>query len=112
MPSVAFACCSKCLLPTAPLQHNSRRYERENLFGQAKIFQNSIACGSAGEDNRGAWGLEKACERNRAAGMSTTSGQPLTRLLSQAQQGDRKAASDLLPLVYEQLRELARQRMA
>jgi len=35
-----------------------------------------------------------------------------TRLLGEAQQGDAQAAGKLFPLVYEQLRELARQRMA
>ena len=38
--------------------------------------------------------------------------QPFTRLLDAAQQGDASAATKLLPLVYEQLRTLARQRMA
>jgi RNA polymerase sigma factor (TIGR02999 family) len=36
----------------------------------------------------------------------------ITRLLEAAKAGDRKAASDLLPLVYEELRKLAAARMA
>ncbi len=36
----------------------------------------------------------------------------VTRILDRAQQGDRQAAEELLPLVYEQLRVLAAQRMA
>jgi RNA polymerase sigma factor (TIGR02999 family) len=36
----------------------------------------------------------------------------ITRLLEAAQTGDRKAASELLPLVYEELRKLAAQRLA
>lgn len=36
----------------------------------------------------------------------------LTQLLNAAGSGDRLAASELIPLVYEQLRELARRRMA
>ena len=36
----------------------------------------------------------------------------VTRLLEAAQSGDRKAASDLLPLVYDELRKLAAQRLA
>jgi RNA polymerase sigma factor (TIGR02999 family) len=36
----------------------------------------------------------------------------VTRLLEAAQAGDRKAASDLLPLVYDELRKLAAARMA
>jgi RNA polymerase sigma factor (TIGR02999 family) len=36
----------------------------------------------------------------------------LTRLLELAQGGDRKAAADLLPLVYDELRKLAAARMA
>jgi RNA polymerase sigma factor (TIGR02999 family) len=35
-----------------------------------------------------------------------------TRLLEAAQAGDRKAAADLLPLVYDELRQLAAARMA
>ncbi len=44
--------------------------------------------------------------------MSSASTQQFTRLLDEAQQGDASAATRLLPLVYEQLRSLARQRMA
>ena len=36
----------------------------------------------------------------------------VTRILSDLQQGDRQAAGQLLPLVYEELRKLAAQRMA
>src|SRR5881227_3953614 len=36
----------------------------------------------------------------------------VTRLLDAAAAGDRKAAADLLPLVYEELRKLAAARMA
>jgi len=36
----------------------------------------------------------------------------LTRLLDAAQAGDRQAAADLLPLVYDELRKLAAVRMA
>lgn len=36
----------------------------------------------------------------------------LTRLLRQAGEGDSKAAADLLPLVYDELRRLARARLA
>jgi RNA polymerase sigma factor (TIGR02999 family) len=36
----------------------------------------------------------------------------VTRLLEAAQRGDRKAASDLLPLIYDELRKLAAQRLA
>lgn len=36
----------------------------------------------------------------------------VTRILERAQQGDRQAAEELLPLVYEELRTLAAQRMA
>jgi RNA polymerase sigma factor (TIGR02999 family) len=36
----------------------------------------------------------------------------VTRLLDAAQAGDRKAAADLLPLVYDELRKLAAARMA
>ena len=36
----------------------------------------------------------------------------VTQILSQIQQGDRLAAGQLLPLVYEQLRKLAAQKMA
>ena len=42
--------------------------------------------------------------------MSSTS--QFTRLLDEAQNGDAKAAADLLPMVYDQLRQLARQHMA
>src|SRR5438045_3262443 len=37
---------------------------------------------------------------------------PITRMLGNAQAGDPRAADALLPLVYDQLRELARRRMA
>ena len=36
----------------------------------------------------------------------------LTRILSAIQQGDPQAAAQLLPLVYDELRKLAAQRMA
>ncbi len=36
----------------------------------------------------------------------------VTRLLAAAQAGDRQAAADLLPLVYDELRKLAAARMA
>jgi RNA polymerase sigma factor (TIGR02999 family) len=36
----------------------------------------------------------------------------VTRILARAQQGDAKAAEELLPLVYDELRKLAAQRMA
>ena len=36
----------------------------------------------------------------------------VTRLLNAAEQGDAKAAGELLPLVYEELRKLAAMRMA
>src|SRR6185436_2440791 len=36
----------------------------------------------------------------------------VTRLLQAVQAGDRKAAADLLPLVYDELRKLAAARMA
>jgi RNA polymerase sigma factor (TIGR02999 family) len=36
----------------------------------------------------------------------------VTRLLDQARQGDARAAGDLLPLVYEELRRLAGRKMA
>lgn len=36
----------------------------------------------------------------------------VTRLLEAVEQGNRKAAEDLLPLVYDQLRKLAAHRMA
>jgi RNA polymerase sigma factor (TIGR02999 family) len=36
----------------------------------------------------------------------------LTRVLAAASKGDRHAAAELLPLVYDQLRELARRRMS
>ena len=41
-----------------------------------------------------------------------SSGGPITRLLAQVGHGERHAGDALLPLVYEQLRELARCRMA
>jgi len=36
----------------------------------------------------------------------------VTRILERAQQGDPKAANELLPLVYDELRKLAAARMA
>ena len=36
----------------------------------------------------------------------------VTRILDAIQQGDPKAAQELLPLVYDELRHLARARMA
>jgi DNA-directed RNA polymerase specialized sigma24 family protein len=36
----------------------------------------------------------------------------VTRILSQIEQGDRQAAEKLLPLVYDELRQLARQKLA
>ena len=36
----------------------------------------------------------------------------VTRILDRVQQGDPKAAEELLPLVYEELRKLAAHRMA
>jgi hypothetical protein len=36
----------------------------------------------------------------------------LTKLIEAAQKGDRQAAADLLPLVYDELRQLAAEKMA
>jgi len=36
----------------------------------------------------------------------------VTRILDRVQQGERKAAEELLPLVYEELRKLAAHKMA
>jgi hypothetical protein len=46
--------------------------------------------------------------------MSLTDGtmSDVTHLVSAAEAGDRKAAADLLPLVYDELRKLAEARMA
>lgn len=44
--------------------------------------------------------------------MGTPTPQKVTRLLSQISQGDKKATEELLPLVYNELRALARRRMA
>ena len=44
--------------------------------------------------------------------METTAPEQITLLLSEAVGGDQRAADELLPLVYEQLRELARHRMS
>ena len=44
--------------------------------------------------------------------MESTAPEQLTRLLGAAARGDAHAARELLPLVYEQLRDLARYRMA
>ena len=44
--------------------------------------------------------------------MSANSAAEVTRLIGAARGGDAQAADQLLPLVYEQLRQLARQRMA
>jgi RNA polymerase sigma factor (TIGR02999 family) len=43
--------------------------------------------------------------------METTAPEQITRLLSEAVAGDEQAADELLPLVYAQLRALARHRM-
>lgn len=44
--------------------------------------------------------------------MGANAGQQITRLLSLANAGDKQAANDLLPLVYGELRKLARSRMS
>ena len=44
--------------------------------------------------------------------MDATPMSDVTRILSQIEQGDGKAAEQLLPLVYEELRKLAAQKMA
>lgn len=48
-----------------------------------------------------------ACENSR-----DESTPPLTQTLRRVAEGDRRAAAELLPLVYSELRELARARMA
>ena len=55
--------------------------------------------------------LEPVCMRKVWWDVSSAPMQHFTRLLDQAQQGDASAAARLLPLVYEQLRGLARSRM-
>src|SRR5207302_6388200 len=45
-------------------------------------------------------------------GLSSTAMSEMTHILSAIEQGDAHAASELLPLVYEELRRLAEQRMA
>ncbi|MCA9290468.1 MAG: sigma-70 family RNA polymerase sigma factor [Phycisphaerales bacterium] len=44
--------------------------------------------------------------------MSDAHGSEITRIMHSVQAGDRQAASQLLPLVYDELRRLAHQRMA
>lgn len=43
--------------------------------------------------------------------MATDASHPITQMLTAAARGDREAASNLLPLVYDELRKLARARM-
>jgi RNA polymerase sigma factor (TIGR02999 family) len=58
-------------------------------------------------------GLARSFSPSAAGGERYTSGMSdVTRLLDAAAAGDRKAAADLLPLVYDQLRQLAAARMA
>src|SRR5262249_20815985 len=55
------------------------------------------------------------CRGGRSAGPSQPLGAPMdevTRLLSAIEQGDPHAASQLLPLVYDELRRLAAQKLA
>src|SRR5437588_749879 len=47
-----------------------------------------------------------------AVGMGELVAEKFTRLLDDARQGSEPAARELLPLVYDQLRQLARQQMA
>jgi RNA polymerase sigma factor (TIGR02999 family) len=51
-----------------------------------------------------------ACQNVRVPGLPPTS--DVTRLLDAAAAGDPRAAADLLPLVYDELRRLASQRLA
>jgi len=44
--------------------------------------------------------------------MSTSARQPVQQLLAAVSRGDREAAADLLPLIYDALRELARTKLA
>src|SRR5580698_134145 len=48
----------------------------------------------------------------RSAGLYARGLSELTHILARADQGDPKAAAELLPLVYEELRRLAAQKMA
>src|SRR5437764_7391667 len=47
-----------------------------------------------------------------AGGLSSTAMSEVTRILSAIEQGDPQAAEQLLPLVYDELRQLAAQRLA
>jgi ECF sigma factor len=49
---------------------------------------------------------------HRVAIASSARMSDVTRILDRAQQGDPKAAEELLPLVYDELRKLAARRMA
>jgi hypothetical protein len=50
--------------------------------------------------------------RRRGPGAYTGGASEVTRILDRLQQGEAKAAKELLPLVYDELRKLAAQRMA
>src|SRR5438045_1840711 len=55
----------------------------------------------------------KPCAENREiATMGQETDRPVTQILQAAARGDSAAAAELLPLVYDELRRLARARMA
>src|SRR5207245_1735832 len=56
-------------------------------------------------------GVQRDCSPG-SVDLSVPSMSEVTRILSAVEQGDPQAASQLLPLVYEELRQLAAQRLA
>src|ERR1041385_2730709 len=65
--------------------------------------------------HRSHFGARGGCAHRRSGGGQKVSGSlmsEVTQMIDRARQGDQKAAEDLLPLVYDELRRLAAHKMA
>jgi len=61
-------------------------------------------------DSFGAWVSPSECARSRSGG--TSGMKDVTQILNQIEKGDARAADELLPLIYEELRRIAAHKMA
>ncbi len=95
-------------MPLVAGNARNTRQEFRNLV-EVTIGRTVLACGGRAFANN----ERTTSGRSRSDGvlMDPIAPEQLTRLLGEAAGGDSHAAQELLPLVYEQLRELARRRM-
>jgi RNA polymerase sigma factor (TIGR02999 family) len=77
-----------------------------------KRFFNGLVSTRSSAHDASAWPAQGKDVRDSASTLSVVPMNEITRILSAAEQGDPRAAEQLLPLVYDELRKLAAQKLA